>query len=234
MQNAAAAVGHDELATLKLVALEGGLTQPAKVSCSGLADRLSASNQTASRRLQGLEEAEYVEREVVSDGQWVTITDAGEAALRREYSDYQQIFEPESPLSLSGTVTSGMGEGKHYISLPGYMEQFTAKLGYEPFAGTLNVVLDEQSVRARARLASIDAVPIDSWESDDRTYGAATCYPARIETVDGDAYEPTHIIVPDRTHHNEENIELIAPVKLRDELSLNDDELLTVHVEEAN
>ncbi|MFC6725947.1 riboflavin kinase, partial [Halobium palmae] len=51
----ATTVGPDEVAALKHVALDGGLAGPVKVSCSGLASRLDASTQTASRRLQRLE-----------------------------------------------------------------------------------------------------------------------------------------------------------------------------------
>ena len=175
-------VGYDELATLKLLALEGALEGQEKVSCSALADDLSASNQTASRRLQELDDANYVEREIVSDGQWVTITPEGESALRREYADYRRIFERDASIELHGFVTSGMGEGRHYISLPGYMEQFIDKLGYEPFAGTLNVDLTDESVRARAGVAALEPVQIEGWEDDERTYGPAYCYPAAIQS----------------------------------------------------
>jgi len=84
MQETTAAVGADGLAALKVVALEGGLTGDVKVSCAGLADSLDASSQTASRRLQRLEEAGLIEREVVNDGQWVVVTDAGKARLHAE------------------------------------------------------------------------------------------------------------------------------------------------------
>ncbi|MGM0604781.1 MAG: DUF120 domain-containing protein [Halobacteriota archaeon] len=231
MPESVTGVGYDELATLKLVALDSGLSSPTKVSCSGLAARLDASNQTASRRLQRLEEAGYVDREVVNDGQWITITEAGEAALRAEYTDYKRVFEDQSGIALVGTVTSGMGEGRHYISLPGYKRQFEAKLGYEPFAGTLNVMLEDESVRARPGLSSLAAIEIDSWESDDRTFGAATCYPAAIESETGDSYEPVHIIVPDRTHHDEHKVELIAPDRLRDELDLADGDPVEIYAE---
>lgn len=230
---AASAVGHDELAALKLVALDGGLAGPVKVSCSSLADRLDASSQTASRRLQRLDEAGYVERDIVSDGQWVDVTDAGEAALRKEYADYRRIFEEEASVTLTGTVTGGMGEGRHYISLPGYMEQFETRLGYEPFAGTLNVDLTEESVRARAGMSSLDAVPIDGWEDDERTFGPASCYSATVE-YDGEAYETAHIIVPERTHHDETQLEIIAPDRLRDELGLDDGDTVSVRVEEVS
>jgi riboflavin kinase len=225
------AVGYDELATLKLLALADALDGQQKVSCSALADDLDASNQTASRRLQGLDDAGYIEREIVSDGQWVTITPEGESALRREYADYRRIFERDASIELQGFVTSGMGEGRHYISLPGYMEQFIDELGYEPFAGTLNVDLTDESVRARAGMAALEPVGIDGWEDDERTYGPAYCYPAAVETEDS-IYEPAHVIAPERTHHDEDQLEVIAPVKLREELGLEDDQEVTIDVTE--
>lgn len=227
---AESAVGHDELAVLKLLALEGGLEGDVKISCSHLADRLDASNQTASRRLQRLESADLLERDTVSDGQWVAITDAGERALHTEYEDYRRIFEADSEVELDGTITSGMGEGRHYISLSGYKRQFDDRLGYEPFPGTLNVDLREDSVRRRSAVASLEPVPIDGWEDDERTYGPAVCHSATVETTDGERYEEAHIIAPERTHHDEDQLEVIAPDKLREVLGLEDGDHVTVSV----
>jgi riboflavin kinase len=230
MAETRAAVGAAEVATLKELALEGGLAGTT-VTCSGLAARLDASNQTASRRLQRLAEVGLIEREVLNDGQRVSLTTDGEALLRREHADYRRIFEgADADVTLHGTVTTGMGEGRHYISLPGYMEQFTDRLGYEPFAGTLNVDLDEGSVRERGRMDALDPVRIDGWEDDERTYGPAFCWPATIE-VDGDRYETAHVIAPERTHHEDDQLEVIAPDRLRDELDLEDGESVAVQVE---
>jgi riboflavin kinase len=225
-------VGFDELAVLKLLALDGARRGEVKVSCGDLADRLDASNQTASRRLQALEDATLVERDLVSDGQWVALTEAGERALEREYEDYRRIFENPGELSLRGTVTSGMGEGRHYISLSGYMRQFKDKLGYEPYAGTLNVELDAESQRARSALQAMDGVRIEGWEDEERTYGPATCYPCTLDNREGETFSPVHVIVPDRTHHDESQAELIAPEKLRDELGLLDGDEVSIRVEE--
>ncbi|MFB6136714.1 MAG: DUF120 domain-containing protein [Halobacteriaceae archaeon] len=223
--------GRAELAVLKLLALEGALARPTKVSCAELGTALGASNQTASRRLQSLEDGGLVERERVADGQLVSVTDAGERALEREYEDYRRIFEEASPVVLEGTVTSGMGEGRHYISLPGYMSQFAERLGYEPFPGTLNVDLAERSRRDRSAMAALDAVPIEGWEDEDRTYGPATCYPATV-VADGEGYEPAHVIVPERTHHDASQLEVIAPEKIRDELGIDDGDEVSLRVEE--
>jgi len=44
----------------------------------------------------------------------------------------------------------------------------------------------------------------------DRTYGAASCYGVTLVTGD-ERYEEVHAIVPDRTHHDDDQLELIAP-----------------------
>jgi len=224
-------VGYDELATLKLVALDGALEGPTTITCSELADQLDASNQTASRRLQQLDDADYLTREVTGDGQRVSLTAEGERALQREYADYRRLFEGNADVTLRGTVTSGMGEGKHYISLSGYRRQFRERLEYDPFPGTLNVDLDEESIRARARMDALDPIEIDGWEDDERTYGPAFCWPATIETG-GKRYEDVHAIAPERTHHGADQLELIAPVKLRETLDIEDTDGVIVHVSE--
>jgi len=248
MAGQVASVGPDELATLKHLALEGGL-EGTQVTCASLADRLDASNQTASRRLQRLEDAGLLEREVLGDGQRVRLTDEGERALRREYEQYRRVFEREERVTLAGTVTSGMGEGRHYISLSGYMEQFREKLGYEPFAGTLNIDLDEAGVERRARMDAMDPVRIEGWEDEERTYGPAFCWPAAIAAReaaasdgangddgqpggDGRRYEGAHVIAPERTHHGADQLEVIAPDKLRDALDLEDGSEVSVDVAE--
>lgn len=225
------ALGSDEVSTLKHLALVGALDNDEKLSCASLADHLEASTQTASRRLQRLEDGEFITREIVNDGQWIEITEAGEQRLQAEYARYRRIFERELSVELRGTVTSGMGEGRHYITLSGYMEQFRDRLGYEPYPGTLNVDLPSESRRARARLDAFDPITIEGWETEDRTYGPAYCYPATIETG-GHRYDDVHVITPERTHHGDDHLELIAPDELREELELTDGTEVTVHVTE--
>lgn len=222
--------GADEREVLKLLALEGALSSRARVTCSELGDRLGVSTQTVSRRLQRLEDASLIDRRIVSDGQLVGTTESGERVLRGEYADYRRLFEHAQEITLTGTVTGGMGEGSHYISLSGYMRQFESKLGYAPFAGTLNVELDEESVHARAGMESIEPIRIDGWENDDRTYGPAFCWSASVD-AGGDVYESAHVIAPERTHHADDQLELIAPDKLRDVLSIDNGDELTTYVE---
>jgi len=225
------ALDSDGVWTLKHLALAGALDGEEKLSCAELAGRLDASTQTASRRLQELESGGYIDREMVSDGQWVSVTAAGEGLLQAEYEAYRRIFEGSAAVSLSGVVTSGMGEGRHYITLSGYMKQFRSKLGYEPFPGTLNVDLDAESVRERPRLDALEPVTIEGWESEERTYGPAYCNPATLVTPGGTC-ERAHVIAPERTHHGDDHLELIAPEELRETLALSDGTEVTIRVTE--
>ncbi|OYR89260.1 hypothetical protein DJ71_04440, partial [Halorubrum sp. E3] len=49
--------------------------------------------------------------------------------------------------------------------------------------------------------------------------------------ADGERYEAVHAIVPDRTHHDDDQLELIAPDRLRDALDLADGDAVEVRVE---
>jgi len=229
MASTSATVGYPELATLRQVALAGGLTDEANVTDSDVAADLDVPKRQISTHLGNLEAAGLLDRSRGVDGQWLSVTEAGETYLQQEYEVYRQLFEHPTPIRLRGEVTSGMGEGRHYISLPGYVEQFVDWLGYEPFPGTLNVELAEESIGRRESLAAVEAVPIDAWEGEDRTYGAGSCYPVVLE-VDGRRYDRAHAIVPDRTHHDDSQLELLAPERLRDELGLEDGDELTVRL----
>jgi riboflavin kinase len=128
---------------------------------------------------------------------------------------------------IHGSISSGFGEGKQFVSLSGYREQFEDKLGYAPFPGTLNVDIDDRS--NRTELEACEEIRIEEWEGDDRTYGAVSCYPASI-SVDGRRFDTAHALVPHRTRHGEEKLEILAPIKLREELEVSDDDRVKIEV----
>lgn len=226
-------IDEDELMILKKLALSGPSTEELTTSCTELADELAVSRQTVSRRLQRLEAVGHIEREVSGDGQKVILTGVGERRLFDEFQDYQRIFGGENIVTFEGNVTSGMGEGQHYISLTGYTEQFENRLGYTPFPGTLNIELAESATHQLRRLERCEKIHIDGWQDDDRTYGPATCHPATLHRQEGTdtATKPAHVLRPERTHHEDEIMELIAPVELREALDLDDGETVTIEVE---
>jgi riboflavin kinase len=144
-------------------------------------------------------------------------------------STHRLSSERESGTTLTGRVTRGFGDARHFIPLSGYCEQFRDKLGYEPFAGTLNIELAGESVSERSQITAVDRIAIEGWEGEDRSYGPAYCYPSTIEAAGG-TYSNVHIIEPERTRHEQNVVEVIAPVNLRDRLPCGDGEYVNLHV----
>lgn len=131
-------------------------------------------------------------------------------------------------MKLEGTVTSGLGRGRQFVTLDGYFEQFQMKLGYEPYPGTLNV---ETAGSTRDQFEELAPIVIDEWNDGEDSYGAVHCYPATLESVEGREEDRTHILIPKRTDHDDTVLELVAPVKLRDVLDLSDGSRVTVRAE---
>ena len=215
----------EDLQCLKVIALRGGCKGPVFVSSQTIGEMLAISQQTASRRLKGLESRGFITRTIVPDGQHVIVTSSGEEELRKEYQEYCRIFsERNNGYVLSGTVVSGIGEGKYYMSLEPYRQQFKTHLGFEPYPGTLNIRLPSSRLPVRKKIDALDWIRIKGFSTDGRTFGDAKCLPCRIGDV------PCGIVVPGRTHYPEDIIEVIAPVALRRKLGVEDSDSVTVEV----
>ncbi|MBR1369646.1 riboflavin kinase [Methanocalculus chunghsingensis] len=214
-----------DLPVLKAIALLGGCRGPVRVSTQSLGSTLGTSPQTISRRLKALESAGFISRTVDPSGQSVTVTKPGEEILRREHAEYCRIFtRVGGHFILQGTIISGLGEGRYYMSLPHYRDQFRMNCGFEPFPGTLNIRLNQQSIPIRKRLDSLEWITIPGFSDEHRTFGEARCLPCRIAGI------PCALIVPGRTHYPEDIIELISGVPLRNEIGLDDNDTIDVEV----
>jgi riboflavin kinase len=218
-------VDPGELHSLKALALMGGCRGPVWISSQSLGETLSLSPQTASRRLKALEAQRLIARAIRPDGQYVTISEAGEEVLRREYAEYLRIFgEGAGGYSLVGSVIGGLGEGRYYMSLEPYRAQFRTLLGFEPFPGTLNLRLSSASRDVKKKVDGMEWIRIQGFVQEQRTFGEARVLPCRIREI------PCAIIVPGRTHYPDDVIEVISPRELRKELNLSDGDLVTVEV----
>jgi riboflavin kinase len=215
----------EDIPCLKAIARMGGLKGPVFLSSQSLGGELGISPQTAARRLQSLEKRSLLSRSVTPDGQNVTITREGEETLRKEYADYCRIFQAGGDgYSLNGSVISGLGEGRYYMSLEPYVRQFVRVLGFEPYPGTLNIRIEPACLAARKRLDQKEWIPIEGFNADGRTFGRARCLPCRIGTI------PCGIIIPGRSHYPDDVLEIIAPVSLRDACHLVDDDEVKIEV----
>jgi len=217
----------EDLQCLKTIALRGGCKGPIFVSSQSIGEMLAISPQTASRRLKGLEMQGFITRTIAADGQHVTLTGTGEEELRKEYQEYSRIFsEHNKGFVLNGTVVSGIGEGKYYMSLEPYRQQFNTHLGFEPYPGTLNIRLSSSSLPVRRKIEALNWIRIKGFSTDGRTFGDAKCLPCRIGTIS------CGIVMPGRTHYPADIIEVIAPMALRRKLGVEDTDTVTVEVDQ--
>ncbi len=198
----------------------GAYKRIAKISTEYLAEKLGISQQTASRYLIELERKGWIQRNITPDGSLIKIDEQGVRELLKLYSSLKMVIETAYPpsVTLEGTVFTGLGEGAYYITKDVYRRQFTEKLGFEPYPGTLNLKLNsDYDVKTRMELDAYPAIEIEGFKNEDRTFGLVRCYPAIIDNKIKGA-----LITAMRSHYDVSVLEIIAPVCLRKQLNLKD------------
>ncbi len=213
-----------DIEALKQLALLGALEDPVELASTEFADLLDVSQQTGSRRLIELTEEGLVNREMGVRKQRIRVTDTGRDLLKAEHLVYQRLFEQPDTMDVEGTVETGLGEGRYYLSRPDYERQFQDVLGWTPYPGTLNLGLGGAEANKLRFLKRNPVHVIDGFEAEGRTFGGVTCHPANVNGQECAA------ILPNRSHYTQ-TLELIAPVCLRDTLPCKDNDSLRVTVQ---
>lgn len=123
-------------------------------------------------------------------------------------------------VSLKGTVVTGTGGGARFVSLPWVKSQMKEKLGFDPFPGTLNIMLNTASAKAKKSLekaAGLDIVP-------EPHYCRGKLFKARMGRVE------CAVVIPKVRGYPELLLEVVAPSDLRTKLQLADGSLVEVKV----
>lgn len=216
----------EEYSLLTLLATAGAAHTPVVFTSGELGRRLEVSQQAADRYLLALQERGLLVRSLAQRRQRLTLTPAAVELLRKQYHVYRRIFDGPARVHFTGKVASGLGEGRYYLMQPGYVVQFSERLGYSPYPGTLNVRVAAEDLVRVGSVKDWNGIRIDGFQASGRTFGGATCYTARL------AGHACHLIVPDRTSHKDV-VEFIAPECLREAIHLKDDDPLAVDIEES-
>lgn len=198
-----------------------------KTSTTRLSKQTTLSQQTVSRRIRRLVAKGYLERIVVRDGEMIRLTEKARKKILKLHDILSRFAsKPIRSINLGGMVVSGLGEGRYYISLNGYRRQFEKKLGFRPFEGTLNIkLLTASDVINRRIIEKHHGIIIKGFSDGTRTYGDVKCFRAEIEEL-----EPAALIIPSRTSHPEDIVEIIAPFNIRNMLGLRDGDIVRIVV----
>jgi len=190
---------------------------------------LNLSQQTASRRINQLEEIGWIQRKIVGKEQIIRITKKGADTMLTMYKDLKQILEE---ILIVGIVATGLKEGAYYVAIKGYYDQFQERLGFKPFLGTLNLILSELNKELLAEnLKNQIPIIIKGFEDENagRTYGPVHCYSCIVSRLDDqDKKINAAILKIKRTHHKRNVIEILAEPFLRDFLHLKDGDKLRI------
>ncbi len=205
----------------------GCLYTPVRISRTELAKSLGVSAWKLRRLLELAVEEGYLLTNRVGNSTYYKLSARGRRLLEAVYRDLRSLFEDKTVV-LKGVVTKGLGEGAVYMSIPEYRARFAEILGYEPFAGTLNVKLHDEYVPARKALRDMQGYRIEGFTLNGRRYGGVTVYRAVIRGRDKSAN--CALLDLEVTRHGDDVVELIAPVRLRDELGLKDGDPVEIYV----
>lgn len=209
---------------LLVLAKKGATHSFVVVTTVELAQELNISQQTASRWIQEAVENGDVER----SANGIKLSDKSIQQLKKINTELNALFTNSKSVKITGNVMAGLGEGAYYLSRPGYVSQIKSKLGFEPFAGTLDIRLESaHDVSKKLDVLKKQGVRLESFKEENRFFGGASCYPCLINGKIKGA-----ILQPDRTHHPQEVVELIAAVNLRKTLKVENGSKLEVLINE--
>ena len=117
--------------------------------------------------------------------------------------------------TLSGVIVSGVGQAAYFTGLDWVRKQCAEKLHFEPYPGTLNIRVDENCL---GLLAAWQQLPAIELPSPDPAFCNARTLPAFLSNL------RVAILIPEESVniHGRHILELIAPVNLKETLSLRD------------
>jgi CTP-dependent riboflavin kinase len=126
---------------------------------------------------------------------------------------------------IKGRIVEGLKEACLFTELPWAKEQFIEKLGIDPYPGTLNLkLLDDSDVEKYQLIAERNGIEIIPAGPE---YCSAKCFPVLIgdkEEIKGALVIP---LIPD---YEKGKLEIISSVRLKDTLSLKINDVVSIKV----
>jgi riboflavin kinase, archaea type len=137
------------------------------------------------------------------------------------------------PRRIQGVIFSDLGQASRFMALDWVQEALREGLGFAPYPATLNV---RPSKPQDARLwqeikREIAAVPMAPLESG---FCSARLYFVGVQRLNGGGDETIKgaVLLPAVVDYPRDKIEIVAPVRLKDALSVEDGDCLVLEFED--
>jgi riboflavin kinase len=183
-----------------------------------LAQELNFSQQTASRKLLELEKEGKIRR----NGSKIYVLPSTIDEIKKRVRELLRMIDEK--IWLKGKISSGLGEGKYYMSQKEYVKQFQKKLYFKPYPGTLNLILNDDQIEKRILLREKEPIIIEGFKTKKRTFGKIYVYRCSLNGIQ------CAIIFPERSVHGLKTIEIISPYNLREKLNLADGQEVEIEI----
>lgn len=193
------------------IAEKAGLFGSLKCSTRDIAKIFDISQQSASRKLRELEQKRLIKRDVSFRGHTIALDSNGIELLKQKQNKLNRILDTKTK-TLTGKIITGIGEGSYYVNQ--YQKHFLKHLNIKPFPGTLNIKVNTKE--AKEFLSGINEIIIDSFKTNQRSFGYIKCYPVKIS--DANAF----VVLPERARHGEDIVEIISVDNLKSKLKLKE------------
>ncbi|MEW6663705.1 MAG: DUF120 domain-containing protein [Thermodesulfobacteriota bacterium] len=126
-------------------------------------------------------------------------------------------------MKIRGKIVEGLRVAADFTQIPWVKNQFASKLSIEAYPGTLNLeVTDPEDLQAFSSLKNKEGIDITP---DRPSFCSARCYPVLIAGRLRGA-----IVLPCVEDYPQNKMELIAPVHVREALSLDAGDVVEVEV----
>jgi CTP-dependent riboflavin kinase len=131
--------------------------------------------------------------------------------------------------TIAGVIFTDLGEAASFMSLDWVQKSLKEKLGFEPFPATLNLRLDSPREialwqRIQREQQGIEVSPVQP------NFCRARLYPVEILAPLSSERTRLHgaVLLPEVKNYPSNKLEVVAPVKVKDSLGVNDGAWLTL------
>ena len=129
----------------------------------------------------------------------------------------------KSSIVIKGRITEGLKESRFFTCLPWVREQFQAKLGIDPYPGTLNLdiidAVDAAKLKEVKKRKGIEIIPAEPG------FCPAKCFHVLVSGKVKGA-----LVIPEVPGYPESKLEIISSDRIRDVLSLKVGDLVSVTI----
>jgi CTP-dependent riboflavin kinase len=130
-------------------------------------------------------------------------------------------------ITITGRIESGIQKGAFFTQLDWVQQQCHKKLGFKPYAGTLNLEIAEDAVPMIAELLQKSGMEL---VSPDARFCSGHVFPVSVMGVTGAILAPADEV----RAHGSNIIEIIAPISLKDALDVADGDEIMLTFKKSN